>query len=274
MPITLPYHKKTLADKVVGSFMKFVNEPTSPTLLLNHLRKLTGKEAIITMARSDDVDPNTVNLNAYYDPEDDEENRKPFEITVVFNTDDKNVTMGKDLWRDFGFLVIDYLEHETIHQQQYRSRGYQYNRSYISKHPDPETKKKQEYLGNTDEIEAYAYNLSNELLRKTSGDYDQVLRLLRNFANTAMTKDQAGRLLSPNLYGYFKDFGFKTSHPVLKALMKKTYHHVMSKKRRSDRDERVSSRNSEIEQKTKDLKERLKALDSIKGSSYTAIVSN
>ena len=271
---TIPYHKQTIADKIIVGFEKFANNPVSPTQLTNYVRKLTGKQAIITTTRSDSVDPNTVNLSAYYDPDDDENGDKPFEIVLIFNPEDKTVTMNKKDWHEFANQVIDYLEHETIHQQQYRSRGFQQNKSYISKHPDPEIKRSQEYLGNSDEIEAYAWNLSNELLRKTNNNYEQTLRLLRNFANTALTKDQAGRLLSPNLYAYFKDFGFNTSHPVLKSLMKKTYAYVMTKKRKLERFERVNSRNSEIEQKTKELQEKLKTFDNNKGSSYTAIISN
>lgn len=258
--ITIPYHKQTIADKIISSFEKFENVPTSPTQLVNHLRKITGKQAIITTAKSDKVDSNSVNISAYYDPDDDEEGKKPFEIVIIFNPDDKSITMDKKEWSEFGHQVIDYLEHETIHQQQYRSRGFQQTKSYISRHPDPETKRSQEYLGNSDEIEAYAYNLSNELLRKTKNDYDQTLRLLRNFANTALTKDQAGRLLSPNLYAYFKDFGFNTTHPVLKSLMKKTYHYVMNKKKKTERKDRVDSRNSEIERRTQELKEKFKNL--------------
>ena len=187
---------------------------------------------------------------------------QPFEITVVFPKDNPNVTMDKEGWREFATKVIDFLEHEMIHQAQYRSREFRPGRQYRSKHPDQHLMRSQEYLGNPDEIEAYAYNLSRELLRKTNNDYGRTMNLLKNFSKTAMTKDQAGRLLSPNLFGYFKDFGFDTTHPVLKALMKKTYQFVQQQMKQVQREARVSERNTQIEKETERVNENLKQLDS------------
>ena len=213
-----------------------------------------------------------MNLTAYYDPDEDEDENKPFEVVLIINPNDKQITMSRSRWREFAAQVIDYLEHEMIHQNQYRSRDFHPGKQYRSKVKDPNIKQSQEYLGNPDEIEAHAYNLSTELLRKTSGDYDRTLRLLRNFSTTAMTKDQAGRLLSPNLYAYFKDFGFNTTHPVLKSLMKKTYQYVMLNKKKTERANKVAKRNNDIEQQEKAFKERKEALDKQPGSLYTAII--
>lgn len=268
----IPYHKQTVATKIANSFDKFANTSVTPTLLINHVRKLAGKDALITLSRSDNVDPNTLNVNAYYDPDADEDNEKPFELSIVFNTNDKSVNMDRSDWRDFATQVISSLKHEMIHQSQYRNRGYLAQRSYVSRIKDPVVKHIQEYLGNPDEIEAYSYDLSNELIRKTKGDYEQVMRLLRNFAKTAITKDQAGRLLSPNLYAYFKDFGFNTTHPVLKSLLKKTYRNVMLSKRKDERDLRITKRNNEIEESTEKFIKRYEEIDKKIGSSYTTII--
>jgi len=191
---------------------------------------------------------------------------------VVFPKENPNVTMDKEGWREFATKVIDFLEHEMIHQAQYRSREFRPGRQYRSRHTDPTIKQSQEYLGNPDEIEAYAYNLSRELLRKTNNDYDRTMRLLKNFSQTAMTKDQAGRLLSPNLSAYFKDFNYDTTHPVLKNLMKKTYQFVQQQMKQKQREARVAERNSQIERETERVKESLERLDKEFGSSYTIIV--
>jgi hypothetical protein len=272
--IAMPYHQETAATKIAKSFDKFINVPVTPKQIVTHLRKIAGPSTILNTSKSDVVDPNNIGLNAYYDPDEDEEEEKPFELVAVFNPNDKQITMDRAGWREFASQVIDYLEHEMIHQYQYRSRDFQPTKGFRSKATNPEIKKQQEYLGNTDEIEAYAYNLANELLRKTKGNYEMTLRLLGNFSRTAITKDQAGRFLSPNLYGYFKDFNFDTTHPVLKRLMKKTYQYVNILKKKSEKKARSDDRDAEIGKATEAFKERKEALDKQLGMSYTAIISN
>ena len=272
--IALPYHKVTAASKIASSFNKFINVPVTPKQLVTHLRKIAGSSTVLTTSRSDEVDANTVNLNAYYDPDEDEDDEKPFELTVVFNPNDKQIVMNKAAWREFATQIIDYLEHEMIHQYQYRSRDFQPNRSYRSKAADPTVKSQQEYLGNTDEIEAYSYNLAQEIMRKTNNDYDRSMRLLSNFSKTALTKDQAGRFLSPTLYGYFKDFNFDTTHPVLKRLMKKTYQYINLLKKKDGRKNRINTRNAEVSAATEEFKKKQEALDNNYNTSYTAIINS
>lgn len=268
----IPYHKQTVATKIANSFDKFADIPTSSTLLINHIKKLAGKDAIITLSRSDDVDPNSLVVSAFYDPDADENLDKPFELAIIFNTNDKSVKLDRSEWREFAGQIIGALKHEMIHQAQYRNRGYLAQRSYVSKIKDPVVRKSQEYLGNPDEIDAYSHDLAFEFVRKTKGDYEQIMRLLRNFAKTAMTKDQAGRLLSPNLFAYFKDFGFDTTHPVLKTLLKKTYRNVMMMKREEERKERIAERNGQIKEATERFMRNQEAFDKKTGSSYTAII--
>ena len=179
--IHIPYHGETEGDRIFRSFAKFFNREVTPKQVVSHLRKIVGPTVVITTDKSTNVDPNDLNINAYYDPDGDEMDENPFEITIVFPKDNPNVTMDKDGWREFATKIIDFLEHEMIHQAQYRSREFHPGRQYRSKHPDQSTSKIQEYLGNPDEIEAYAYNLSRELLRKTNNDYGRTINLLRNF---------------------------------------------------------------------------------------------
>lgn len=270
--IAIPYHKKTVGSRIAKGFDDFANRGVSTRVILNHVKKLAGNKVLVTSSRSDAVDPNTIGVNGYYDPDEDEEGGVPIELVLVFNPNDKLIKMGREEWREFAAEMIEYLQHEAIHRYQYRQRGYQPTRSFRSKAVDPEQKKRQEYLGNTDEIEAYAHNLASELDRKTKGNLDAQLRLLRHISNTAITRDQAGRLLSANLYGYFKDFNFDVTHPVIKSLLKKTYQYVMMKKRKVEKEKRIAERNLDIAAREKSFQENKEALDRDTASSYTVIV--
>ena len=82
-----------------------------------------------------------------------------------------------------------------------------------------------EYLGNDDEIEAYAKNIASELIRKT--DKETALTLLRMAGKTAQYREKKN-LLSPNLFAYFSVFGFDSTHPVLRKLLKKIWVYIAS----------------------------------------------
>jgi hypothetical protein len=270
--VTIPYHDETVATKIAKTFDKFAGQPVTPTQVANHLRKIVGSTTVINVSKDASAEPNEIGLKAYYDPDEDEDEEKPFELVLYFNPNDKQVTMDLANWREFAAQVIEFLQHEVIHQHQYRSRDFIQQRPYRSNATDPDIRDRQEYQGNPDEVEAYSHNLASELLRKTRNDPEQVLRLLRNFSNTAMSKDQAGRFLSPTLYGYFQDFQFNTQHPVLKSLLKKTYQYVMIKKNQADKAKRVDNRNNQIQQATEEFNKRREMLDKQLGSSYTVIV--
>lgn len=270
--IPIPYHHETEGSRIYQSFQKFFGKPVTLKQVATHLRKIVGTSTVITTQKSSNVDPDDIMINAFYDPDEDEEGGKPFELVVIFPEGADTVTMNGEGWREFATRVIDFLEHEMIHQAQYRSREFHPGRQYRSRQKDPTVKRSQEYLGNPDEVEAYAFNLSRELLRKTNNDYERALRLLKNFSQTAMTRDQAGRLLSPNLFGYFKDFNFDTTHPVLKTLMKKTYQFIQQQQKQVQREQRVAERNNKIEKDTKRVNENIENIDKVFGSSYTVIV--
>ena len=81
-------------------------------------------------------------------------------------------------------------------------------------------------MSRTDEIEAYAMNIADELVRKA--DKDGALALLRMANKTAQFKDEMGNLLSPDLFAYMGLWDFKSNHPVLKRLLKKVYQYITS----------------------------------------------
>lgn len=268
------YNNVTASDKIIDIFTKLSNLDLKVSQVVNYTKKYLSKHNIstlVTLSKSQSVDPGDILVSAYYDKDNDEDDDIPFELALIVHPGTEMINWNSAKWREFALALIDNLEHELIHQHQYRSRDFMSNRGYKSNHPNPNVKEAQEYLGNPDEIDAYAHNLASEMIRK-SNDYDQALRLIKTFATTAMTKDQAGRFLSPSLYGYVKEFEFNNKHPVIKRLMKKTYQNIMFQKKKDERAQRIQTRNDEVEKRKKELREK-EALDKAQGRSYTAIVS-
>lgn len=175
----------------------------------------------VTLDYVDQVDPGDMNLNATYDPWDDEDEMDPYRIELLFNPKDKeSIKFSSDTLNEIKHRLIDALEHEIIHSLQYQKRDFKMQRGYRSKD------REQEYLGNQDEIEAFAKNISSELLRHA--DKEQATNMLRSVKNTTELRDKLGNLLSPNLVGYLRAWDFNTRHPVIKKLLKKVYNYIQN----------------------------------------------
>ena len=169
----------------------------------------------------DNVEVNDMNLNAAYDPWDDEDEMDPYSLELLFNPKNKNsIKFSQDTLEEIKYRLIDALEHEMIHSVQYQRRDFKQQKGYRSKD------REQLYLGNQDEIEAFAKNISSELLRHA--DKDEATDMIRKATSTTELRDKLGNLLSPNLVGYLRAWDFNTRHPVIKKLLKKVYNYIQN----------------------------------------------
>tara|TARA_X000000950_G_C13915632_1_gene660864 strand:- start:1316 stop:2020 length:705 start_codon:yes stop_codon:yes gene_type:complete len=226
--ILQPVDREELA-KALEPFLMYLgsgDQPLKPKHIAKKLEQTLKQFGVdeVKVITSKEVDSGDMNMNAAYDPHDDEDGFDPFSIDLVFSVKDKNLEFTKDGIANIRDRVLDALEHEMIHMRQYRSRSFVRQRDYKTKDKEPDVKRAKEYLGNDDEIEAFAKNISAELLRKR--DKQTAIDLLRKVTQTAGLKDELGYLLSPNLLGYLAVWGFNTKHPVIKKLLKKVYNNI------------------------------------------------
>ena len=212
-------------EKVLASFFAYItmNDDLTPKLIAKKLKQTLRPLGVgeVALDYIDSVQLNDMNLNAAYDPWDDEEEMDPYSIELLFNPKNKNnIQFDQDTLEEIKYRLIDALEHEMIHSLQYQRRDFKQQRDYRSKD------REQTYLGNQDEIEAFAKNISSELLRHA--DKEQALDMLRSATSTTELRDKLGNLLSPNLVGYLRAWDFNTRHPVIKKLLKKVYNYIQN----------------------------------------------
>ena len=212
-------------EKNLSSFFSYLTmeDNLKPKLIAKQLRQTLKSLGVgeVTVGYVDDIDRGDMNLNATYDPWDDEDELDPYRIELLFNPKDKNgIKFSQNALEEIKHRLIDALEHEMIHSLQYQKRDFKSQKSYRSKN------REQEYLGNQDEIEAFAKNISSELLRHA--DKEQAIDMLRSVNNTTELRDKIGNLLSPNLVGYLRAWDFNTRHPVIKKLLKKVYNYIQN----------------------------------------------
>jgi len=212
-------------EKNLSSFFSYLTmeDNLKPKYIAKQLKQTLKHLGVgeITVDYVDQVDPGDMNLNATYDPWDDEDELDPYRIELLFNPKDKNgVKFSQDALEEIKHRLIDALEHEMIHSIQYQKRDFKTQKGFRSKN------REQEYLGNQDEIEAFAKNISSELLRHANKE--QATDMLRSVNNTTELRDKLGNLLSPNLVGYLRAWDFNTRHPVIKKLLKKVYNYIQN----------------------------------------------
>tara|TARA_Y100000385_G_C13105598_1_gene647494 strand:+ start:3095 stop:3778 length:684 start_codon:yes stop_codon:yes gene_type:complete len=218
-----PQDRSELA-KILGPFLTYLTRDNlQPKYIARKLKSLIASLGVekVSVDYTNNVDVNDMNLNATYDPWDDEDELDPYRIDLLFNPKNKDgIKFSADTIEEIKFRVIDALEHEMIHSKQYRKRDFATQKGFRA------TDREQKYLGNQDEIEAFAKNISSELLRHA--DKEQALDMLRKANSTTELRDKLGNLLSPNLVGYLTAWNFNTRHPVIKKLLKKTYFYIQN----------------------------------------------
>jgi len=217
MEITKPSSMKELEMRL-KSFEDWLTQGShTPEEITTELENNMGDIARIEMERSPNVDKGDMNASAAYEQDDDEEGEIPFEITLVFSDkeDRMTVTNPKPLVQ----RILDMMKHEMIHQSQARARDFE-DHSQGTDRSNLST----EYMSRGDEIEAYAMNIADELIRKV--DKDGALQLLRMAGKTAQFKDEMGNLLSPDLHAYMSIWNYDSKHPVIKRLLKRIYQFI------------------------------------------------
>ena len=156
-----------------------------------------------------EVEQNEVSINAYYDSEKDEEGKISIELVLVTNPSDTYIIIDKEAFYHLTNQLADSLAHELIHMRQARARD------FLDVSPDTRYTEELEeciqYLGDPDEIEAYAYNIAAEL-----SDRPDPMSALSN-PSTVRSKE------SINLWAYVNTFSRDISNPVIRRLLKKVY---------------------------------------------------
>lgn len=206
-PVKIP--DRNIIKSVCDDFQHLlIDRVYSVNELVNVLGKLISQRFVVNVlhATSPEVDPGDINLNAYYDPDDDEACKTAIELILITHPRDDFIIFDEELYSRFIKILADSLAHELIHMRQSRARDFTF-RTYDFDHASKEV----EYLSDPDEIDAYAYNIVTEL-----NDNPESLKKL-NQPSTITIKE------SVNLWAYFNTFHNNLNSPVLRKLLKKIY---------------------------------------------------
>lgn len=151
-------------------------------------------------------------VEAFYDAEEDFNSETPIEVYVYHNFNDTDLFEHRQI-TELLIQIFDAVTHEYRHQKQSQQREYIV---YSDHAMEPYTK----YLADPDELDAYAYSISLELLRVMSAE--RAKRYMTRLS--VLGKLKSGQaFVSPNLNAYVSHF---KNNPLLKRLAKKVYKHL------------------------------------------------
>lgn len=159
-----------------------------------------------------EVDVNDVGINGYYDADDDEQCKIAIEIVLVTNPASKFILFDREKYDTFAINLADVLAHELLHMRQYRARDFIPIDHCPNKYVDLEEELL--YLSNPDEIDAYAYNIADELRV-----HPNPIKKLHNLKSITLQD-------SINLWAYLNAFSYDFTSPSLKRLLKKVYKYL------------------------------------------------
>lgn len=111
--------------------------------------------------RSPGVDYDTVSIGGIYDQHLDQEGEPCVELSIIYHPDQQHIDTTKLDWRRVCLDVAECVGHEFVHRDQHKRK--KKVRKYKSRDTDSTKREEQEYLGSSEEIEAYGFTIAAEL---------------------------------------------------------------------------------------------------------------
>lgn len=180
------------------------------------LSKHTKKYMPIKLKKwvNDKVELNCVWIGGTYYSDLDKLKKRSIELVVVYTKKSDVIKINRKNYYRSCHSLANTMMHEIIHMRQYRRRKFKVLPAYYSTAEKIEQQEEQSYLGCSDEIDAYGYNIACELLWKFNNNSDKVIEYLN--------EDQQGKRRNHNSWRmYLKAFNHDHEHPVIKRVKRK-----------------------------------------------------
>ena len=158
-------------------------------------------------------------IGGTYYSDNDENGKKCVELVLVYNPGIEEIKLTTRRFKAICTTIADTLLHEVIHMRQYRRRGFRSLPNYSSTASRYKKREEQEYLGGSDEIDAYGFNIACELLEKFDGNHKAAIKYLD-------LNQSASRLRNNSWKMYLAAFGHDHDHEIIKRVKKKVIRYL------------------------------------------------
>jgi hypothetical protein len=214
--------RNLIAEMVNFTSYNVVGKSLSPTSFSNKLREILRFFKIPVKVRScynTKTEKNCVWVGGLYDSVLDQEGKTSITLCIQYHSPDVIIKANKHLFRRVCMAIADTVMHEVIHMRQYRRRDYKDIPGYESSANLARKRNEQIYLGNSDEIDAYSFNIACQLLDRFGEDKTSIVNYLNTDLNDKRLKKDGFRM-------YLDAFDHNHSHRVIRKLKKKVMNYI------------------------------------------------
>lgn len=165
------------------------------------------------------VEPTYVWVGGVYHTDFDIQRQKAIELCFAYSLADTKLAYTGRRFNRLCSRIADVLLHEIIHMRQARKRKFKHLPGYSSTAESTKQRQEQEYLGDNDEIDAYAFNMACELNEKFNGDMKRIV----NYLN----EEQKGKRRHYDTWRtYLKAFNWDQNHRIIKRIKKRSIYYL------------------------------------------------
>jgi hypothetical protein len=187
-------------------------------IMSRHLKKCMPVRA--SKSRESMVAKTFAYVGGCYYTQYDKDRQKSIEISFAYNPTDHTLCLTKRRFYRLCWRIADVVLHEIIHMQQARSRRFKDIPGFSSTAHSTKLREQQEYFGDPDEIDAYAFNMACELDDRFGRDMTRIVDYLN--------QDQKGRRrrVYDTWCSYLKAFNYDQNHRVIRKIKKRSIYYL------------------------------------------------
>jgi hypothetical protein len=200
---------------------EIVNQPLTIEQFHTKITRLLKKHLPVRVRKSYNikVDSGFVFVGGTYYSSYDEDDEKCIEVVFEYRPDQDILMLSNKRFVSICVNIADTLLHEIIHMRQFRRRDFKYLPDYASNAEKTERRQEQEYLGCSDEIDAYGFNIACELMDKFGKNKRKVVNYLNENQKGKKRRHNSWRM-------YLKAFEHDHNHPILQRVKKKVVRYL------------------------------------------------
>lgn len=195
---------------------KIVNQPLTVDQFHNMISRHLKKQMPLRITRN--VDPtatsNMILIGGCYYSGRDQDDKTCIEVSLFYNPVDTRLKINSTRFWKICLGLADTILHEVIHMRQFRRRDFKYLPDYPSTANKESQREEQSYLGCSDEIDAYGFNIACELLDQFNNNTAHVIQYLNIDQQRNRKKSNTWRM-------YLNAFNHNHNHIIIKRLKKK-----------------------------------------------------
>lgn len=188
------------------------------TIMTRHLKKWMPVRA--SKSRESMVAKTFAYVGGCYYTQYDKDRLKSIEISFAYNPTDHTLCVTKRRFKRLCWRIADVILHEVIHMRQARKRKFKNIPGFSSTAQSTKLREQQEYFGDPDEIDAYAFNMACELQDRFGKDMTRIVDYLN--------QEQKGRRrrVYDTWCSYLKTFNYDQNHRVVKKIKKRSIYYL------------------------------------------------